>query len=930
MKLDRWVFCVATTLVLPTVYTMRIPGSHLEQASAGGERDISPPSYQARKLKKHEFSHVNVATSADEHLVTSLPGLKNGDFPTKHHAGYIPVIGGYFFYWLFESGGKDPASDPLVIWLNGGPGCSSMDGLWLENGPFRLDSHQRVTINPYSWHTAANVLYVDQPLGTGLSFTTDSNYADNDHQVDEQFYLFLSNFLKLHSYFKTDRNKSRPVFFTGESHAGHYIPSMITFIMEKNKAAGADAGKDDLVIDVAGMAIGNGWFDPVSQYDVSDYALGMGLIDSGQRRALKKKEKECLKSIRSGNYADHVCMALMDTVVAASNGGVSKVPRVSMYDVRKYEIGRQFPPGHAVVEAFLNRDDVRKAIHAESCPVAFMECTDPPFIHLAKWDGLGVTSEIRSILNAGVRSLFFNGQYDLICNHVGNEKALKNLGDWEGAAEWEASRRGVWLSDGKGKEDRGYRRPLGYVKEKKHNPLTFLLVLNSGHMVPLDHPRPALDMITRFLEGKSFSDGEQKTISVGSCSDPRFDCAAESGAACASSSGDADPAESTAEPISTSNPRITGAPRVGRDFAVVEFEHDGPEEGIGSGGVGGVGGNGGGGGRIGNYMVTYEARSSPDGIVGYCMSSPVRIDHLIPGRTYTFSVTAVYSDWVTGEGGDDARGSDGRGVVRSEPSVGSSAVTPGCGATIDQACSGHGVCREGGEAGECTCESGYAGDVCDMFYAGDARGGGGTRTGDTEEPGAGYIKVLLEKDLPMLKDSGEWTEACEIKLRFLLRQGAFRDPEFVFAIRTPRVLPPDGIFTNGDASEHPLPGIANDKDALDAQTSAFSNLLRADIGQSLGVPLGAVTLAGVSPVGETSIDWRLWQHWAEGSLNVSVVIKSEEPGVTWRRLMSAWNNAESRLHTGAMSGLIDFGQVSGVTVSFFRSLTVVRPFLGRL
>ena len=69
---------------------------------------------------------------------------------------------------------------------------------------------------------------------------------------------------------------------------------------------------------------------------------------------------------------------------------------------------------------------------------------------------------------------------------------------------------------------------------------------------------------------------------------------------------------------------------------------------------------------------------------------------------------------------------------------------------------------------------------------------------------------------------------------------------------------------------------------------------------------------------------------ASSLAQVSVVIKSEEPGVTWRRLMSVWNNAESRLHTGAMSGLIDFGQVSGVTVSFFRSLTVVRPFLGRL
>lgn len=53
--------------------------------------------------------------------MTSLPGLKDGDFPTKHYAGYIPVEGGYFFYWLFESSRSDPASDPLVIWLNGGP-----------------------------------------------------------------------------------------------------------------------------------------------------------------------------------------------------------------------------------------------------------------------------------------------------------------------------------------------------------------------------------------------------------------------------------------------------------------------------------------------------------------------------------------------------------------------------------------------------------------------------------------------------------------------------------------------------------------------------------------------------------------------------------------------------------------------------------------
>lgn len=53
--------------------------------------------------------------------MTTLPGLQDGDFLTKQYAGHIPVEDGFYFYWLFESASKDPSSDPLVIWLNGGP-----------------------------------------------------------------------------------------------------------------------------------------------------------------------------------------------------------------------------------------------------------------------------------------------------------------------------------------------------------------------------------------------------------------------------------------------------------------------------------------------------------------------------------------------------------------------------------------------------------------------------------------------------------------------------------------------------------------------------------------------------------------------------------------------------------------------------------------
>lgn len=81
----------------------------------------SPTPNSQFPIPNSHFSDSTVATSPDEHLVTSLPGLKGGDFKEKQHAGHIPVVDGYFFYWLVESSSADPASDPLVIWLNGGP-----------------------------------------------------------------------------------------------------------------------------------------------------------------------------------------------------------------------------------------------------------------------------------------------------------------------------------------------------------------------------------------------------------------------------------------------------------------------------------------------------------------------------------------------------------------------------------------------------------------------------------------------------------------------------------------------------------------------------------------------------------------------------------------------------------------------------------------
>ncbi len=362
-----------------------------------------------------------------------------------------------FFYWLFEPDTTDQpnvsdAEIPLLIWLNGGPGCSSMDGLWLENGPFRLTSPSgasadwTIQINPYSWHKSpAYLLYIDQPVGTGLSFSKRRNYCRNDHEVNADFYVFLQNFLQVYSQLfledqpeivqTSDRkqkeryNMSRPLYFSGESHAGHYIPNMMDYILEMNDID-ESTKMPHVLIDLHGGAIGNGWINPYYQYAAAEVAFGAGSIDLAQKEELDRQEIKCRNLLKSGKLSSPVCFDLLDNIVDQSHGQSGK-SKVSIYDDRIWEKrgqSRSFPPGHKNVERYLggwsgsgypsdmtvDYHTVLQAIHADESIMAkqrFEECTDPPYNALSHQDGLGVVDQVVRILNHRdkPRLLFFNG-----------------------------------------------------------------------------------------------------------------------------------------------------------------------------------------------------------------------------------------------------------------------------------------------------------------------------------------------------------------------------------------------------------------------------------------------------------------------------------------------------------------------------------------
>ena len=412
-----------------------------------------------------------------------LPGLDAQAFRSAHYAGHLSIdrrTDSRIFYWLFEAEGG-AANKPLLVWLNGGPGCSSMDGLFLEVGPLRVDG-DRIGINPHSWHRHANLLFVDQPVGTGFSFTRDrDSYPSTYPQVSEQFHHFLLNFFRLHTRFLLPNNPKQtiPIYICGntfdialkylrckssigESHAGIYIPYMVQTIFSKN-------GNRDIYFDVRGIALCNPWIEPFHQYDVSEFAYGMGFISKGQLNLLKQRERRCRDLLSKKKYNQRSCTSLLDEVLDAST--LRGHSRLVMYDARKFATTPSFPPQHEAVERYLNRAEVRAALHVSACPHRFAECTDPPYNALLRWEGLGSSEALANILDKDVPVLVFSGVHDVICNHLGVEKALRNL-KWKGRLAWLKASASVWLLD---------KRPVGYLTS--HANLHNLKVLDAGHMV---------------------------------------------------------------------------------------------------------------------------------------------------------------------------------------------------------------------------------------------------------------------------------------------------------------------------------------------------------------------------------------------------------------------------------------------------------------
>lgn len=205
----------------------------------------------------------------------------NGFKHIKSFSGYLTVNKVYqsnLFFWFFPSL-TDYTKDPVILWLQGGPGATSLIGLFGENGPFSVKSKHGLKLRKYAWTNSHSVIYIDNPVGTGYSFTN-NGYAQNETQVGLDLYNALVQFFTLFP----DLQKN-DFYISGESYAGKYVPAISYTIYKNNPTA-------KLKINLQGLSIGNGLSDPEHQLKYSDYLYQIGLIDLNTKQTFQNYEEK--------------------------------------------------------------------------------------------------------------------------------------------------------------------------------------------------------------------------------------------------------------------------------------------------------------------------------------------------------------------------------------------------------------------------------------------------------------------------------------------------------------------------------------------------------------------------------------------------------------------------------------------------------------
>ncbi|XP_042484113.1 serine carboxypeptidase-like 45 isoform X2 [Macadamia integrifolia] len=398
--------------------------------------------------------------SSEAVKISELPGQPKVNF--QQFSGYITVDEKQeraLFYYLVEAE-IEPSSKPLVLWLNGGPGCSSIGaGAFSEHGPFRPNGYLLVR-NEYSWNKEANMLYLETPAGVGFSYSSNASYYKvvDDEMTARDNLVFLQ-----HWYAKFPEYRNRDLFITGESYAGHYVPQLALLIVQFNM---------EKQFNLKGIALGNPLLEFTTDFNSrAMFSWSHGLISDSTYVAFTSVCNFSRYESESFRFSlSPVCVEVMTQVSREVSRYVDEydvtldVCPSSLQAQSKFLTSLQYEDKIDIcvrdeTYIYLNRRDVQKALHAR-------------LVGVSNW------------------SVCSDGDQDSVIPLTGSRTLVHGLAKELGLNTTVTYR--VWFAQ---KKVGGWTQLYGDI-------LSFATIRGASHTAPFSQPERALVLFNAFLEGK--------------------------------------------------------------------------------------------------------------------------------------------------------------------------------------------------------------------------------------------------------------------------------------------------------------------------------------------------------------------------------------------------------------------------------------------
>ncbi|CAG8269428.1 unnamed protein product [Penicillium nalgiovense] len=430
------------------------------------------------------------------------------------YTGWLDIGPKHLFFWYFESQ-NDPVADPLTLWMNGGPGSSSMMGLFQENGPCLISEHGNGTVhNPWSWSRNTSLLFVDQPADVGWSYIDEGYEVARDSQ---EAAVDMHRFLQIFVSEIFPHKRFSDFHLSGESYAGKYIPYLGAEIVTRNQQYPSEPQ-----INLKSCLIGNGF---MSSKDITfGYWETLCTTNPGVSTPVFNQTR-C--DIIAANMPR--CMEVYDTCAKAPDLAICTAAYsvcykgiIGLYEDESKKGGRNrfdiTAPCYidevcykeaAYIEQYLNSPAVREALSPpegakefglESSAVVDAFATTPEAMTSS-------SDHIIFLLAHGVHFLAYQGNLDLACNTAGNLRWANSLA-WKGQTEFTSKPLLPWTSDVAGRN-----KTVGTAKEVRvqldgqaeASRFAFVTVDGAGHLLPQDRGDVAFDILTRWIAGDSFA-----------------------------------------------------------------------------------------------------------------------------------------------------------------------------------------------------------------------------------------------------------------------------------------------------------------------------------------------------------------------------------------------------------------------------------------